>query len=92
MATSKTRQRRQSMPQRLCDSARYRDWSHREVSFVAPVITVKFTGDDVFIKADGTPIAKRDDMEWVSLEPGWQVSSPSDHEYIDIDFDAARIQ
>ena len=58
----------------------------------APAVAIEFTGDDAFVVVDGTRVAKRGDMEWVQLEPGVQVISPPDHEYIDISFDAARVQ
>jgi hypothetical protein len=50
----------------------------------------QFTGEDVFIVADGVRIARRQDEAWVALEPGWEVEMSPDYETISITYNPPR--
>lgn len=52
---------------------------------------MEFTGDDVFVLADGKRIAKRDSGVWVSLEPGVSVLDGPNLDYIEVVFKRARV-
>jgi hypothetical protein len=44
-------------------------------------------GSNLFIEVDGVGrIAKRENLKWVSLIPGWSVDSPLDHATISITY------
>jgi hypothetical protein len=53
---------------------------------------VVFDGVDCFIVVDDVKIAKRGDMEWISLEPGWKVASSARHQTIDIRYKEPALQ
>jgi hypothetical protein len=63
-----------------------------------PDVQIVGTGDDIFVVVDGVRIAKRGRSgtrharTWISLEPGWVVTSPSDHTSITITYNGQRIQ
>src|SRR5262249_61163225 len=52
---------------------------------------MEFTGDDVFVLADGKRIAKRDSGVWVSLETGVAVLDGPNLDYIEVVFKRARV-
>jgi hypothetical protein len=62
-----------------------------------PPPEIEFDGTDMFVCYAGKRIAKRghpatpDAMTWVSLEPGFVVTSPPDHSTIAIDFNGMRV-
>jgi hypothetical protein len=66
-----------------------------------PIVeTIEIVGDgrDIFVVADGTRIAKRGHPgtpqagTWVSLEPGWVVSSTIGHKQLIVEFNGVRVQ
>jgi hypothetical protein len=60
-------------------------------------VILDFTGEDVFVMANGLRIAKRGHPDthqagtWISLEPGWTVVSSSDLRELMITKDGARV-
>ena len=55
-------------------------------------IEIVFDGTDCFVVFDGLRIAKRGDGKWVSLEPGWSVYSPPNHETIAVEYNGVSVQ
>jgi hypothetical protein len=62
-----------------------------------PAAAVESDGHDLFIVFDGKRIAKRGKPgtpqagTWISLEPGYVVTSPPDHSIITIEFNGMRV-
>jgi hypothetical protein len=63
-----------------------------------PPAEIESDGTDTFVRFAGKRIAKRGHagtsqaMIWVSLEPGFVVTSPPDHSTITIEFNGVRVQ
>jgi hypothetical protein len=56
------------------------------MSGAEPIIEIEFTGKEMFVKFNGERIAKRGDhRNWITLVPGYRVSSPPDHSTISVD-------
>jgi hypothetical protein len=51
---------------------------------------LQFTGEDVFVIADGVRVACRKDKTWVALVPGWEVEMSPDYETISVTYDPSR--
>jgi hypothetical protein len=62
-----------------------------------PPPEIEYDGTDVFVRYADKRIAKRGHpntshtMTWVSLEPGFVVTSPSDDSTITIEFNGVRV-
>lgn len=56
-----------------------------------PTIKIAFAGEDCFVVFEGLRIAKRRDGEWVSLEPGWSVSSPPGHDTVAVKYNGVSV-
>jgi hypothetical protein len=52
---------------------------------------MEFDERDCFIVVDGIKIAKRGDMKWISLEPGWSVFDDPYPDAIAILFQNVRV-
>ena len=65
---------------------------------MVPPAKIESDGTDTFVHFAGKRIAKRghpgtpDAMTWVSLEPGFVVTSPPDHSTITIEFNGVPVQ
>jgi hypothetical protein len=65
---------------------------------MVPPAEIESDGTDTFVRYAGKLIAKRGHpgtryaMRWVSLEPGFVVTSPPDHSTITIEFNGVRVQ
>ena len=59
-------------------------------------VSIECEGSDIFVVADGVKIAKLGHFgtaeTWVSLEPGFVVTSPPDDSEITIEFNGVRVQ
>jgi hypothetical protein len=51
-----------------------------------PEATLEFTGPDLFVKLAGVRIAKRQDKNWISLEPGYTVLGGKDGKHLLVEF------
>jgi hypothetical protein len=51
-----------------------------------PPAWIECDGRNLFVVYDGLRIAKRENRQWISLEPGFVVTSPPDHESITITY------
>jgi hypothetical protein len=62
-----------------------------------PAVQIVGTSNDIFVVVDGVRIAKRGQPKtlqaetWISLEPGWVVYSPPDHETITIEHNGVEV-
>ena len=55
-------------------------------------LEIQFDGTDCFVVANGIRIAKRGTgSNWISLEPGWAVYSPPDHDYISVTYNGVCV-
>ena len=63
-----------------------------------PPPEIEFDGTDMFVRYADKRIAKRGHpgtpqaMTWISLEPGFVVTSPPDHSTITIEFNGVPVQ
>jgi hypothetical protein len=50
-------------------------------------LTIELDGENCFVVANGIRIAKRgNELNWISLEPGWAVYSPPNHKTIEVTY------
>jgi hypothetical protein len=64
---------------------------------IVPPPEIESEGTDIFVRYAGKRIAKRGHPDtphaatWVSLEPGFVVTSPPDHSTITIEFNGVQV-
>ena len=49
-----------------------------------PVLEMEFTDTELFLRLNGVRIAKRQNKQWISLDPEWEVRQSPNLEYIDV--------